>query len=149
MITRILHYICMFSIEVYLQRAKMTIPPIHPFYLNSFGWTNWPINCFLVSNLNWWQYSPCHNIFYIFHEYSTSNYGKNYPWRRLIIPLFLIFGERFIKKNEERLHQRFLHFWRENFLILSVVSYDIRILIKIIDLLLLGYYTRFWCSLRK
>ena len=70
--------------------AKITMhPPFTP-----PGWTNWPIDFFNVSNLNWTQFFPCHNIhvyiIYIHfllisnlllsitpHSLGNINYGSN------------------------------------------------------------------------
>ena len=47
-----------------LQRAKITIRPFHHIYSILYPparWTNWPMNEYHVSKLNWRQFSPCHN----------------------------------------------------------------------------------------
>ena len=60
-----------FLIKRNMLRAKITILRFYTLYhipSPPTGWTNWPINGLDVSNLNWQQFSPCHNI----HIYSTS-----------------------------------------------------------------------------
>ena len=64
-----------------LKLAKIGSPQIQPFYpipLPPTEQTNWPINDVHVSNLNWWQFSPCHTI----HVYSIS-YIHLYIYRYL------------------------------------------------------------------
>ena len=52
------------------QRAKIIIPQIHPLYpfpALPTGWTNWPINEFHASNLNWDKFSSVIKSTYILY----------------------------------------------------------------------------------
>ena len=109
-----------------LQRAKIMITPFHTFYhilSPPTGCTNWPLNKFRVSKLNWRQYFPCHNI----HVYSTSIIG--------CIPIVLVLPLLFISKiiicckiryifsltlkeeclNKDKNHGFFILYWIVNF----------------------------------
>ena len=51
-----------FLIKLYSHLAKLAIPQIHPLYpipSPLTGWTNWPINDKVKSNLNLRQFFPC------------------------------------------------------------------------------------------
>ena len=82
-------------IKWYKQRAKITILPFHVLYPIAYPpteWTNWPINDRGNSNLNWRQFSPCHNI----HVYSTFIFmffffWLCYSWVKESLGLYFLF----------------------------------------------------------
>ena len=48
----------------------------YPIPYSPTGWTNWPINDVHVSNLNWRQFYPCHNIQVYFKSIAATKIHK-------------------------------------------------------------------------